>query len=481
MRNLRAVVSGLFPACVLSCVFVVSRTPVVSAQVPPTPAPTPSGQGQLSALPGLTPPQRALAVAIDALCPKLGTLSSRTFAQQDLLDRCSEMLATAAQLQGLGASSTSLGLSNAALADVLGKVSQDQEGAKGNTAVETAPHQFRVIGARLAALRGGATGVSLHGLNLNIDGKIISAAQLFRLDEKGGGASADPNGPSRLGAFLNGTGSFGTRDATDREVGFDFHTGGLTAGVDYRLADNFILGVAFNYLRTDAEINSLLGDVATRGYGGLLYGTYYIGAFYVDVSGGFTWNTYDTNRNIAYAGVGPTFTIVNRTATGDTDGQEYSANVGAGYDFKWGAFTLTPFGRVEYLNTATEGFTESGALGLDLAIRGQRVQSLRTALGAQVAYAFSVPFGVLVPQLRAEWLHEYLNGSRAVTAHFVNDPFGTAFFIPTDNPSRNFAALAAGVSGVFPRGIAAFVNYETFLGLSNVTNHQFTGGVRVEF
>jgi hypothetical protein len=37
------------------------------------------------------------------------------------------------------------------------------------------------------------------------------------------------------------------------------------------------------------------------------------------------------------------------------------------------------------------------------------------------------------------------------------------------------------VSAVFSRGISAFVNYETALGLRDVTHHGFTGGVRFEF
>jgi outer membrane autotransporter protein len=442
----------------------------------------------LSAIPGLKPPQFAVAVAMDTFCPGLRNLTMLTAGQADLRDRCSQLQETAAFNLRLppisncdGSCFTLLGLSNAQLAEVLGKLSQAQEGAKGNTAVETAPHQFRVIAGRLASLRRGATGVSLNDFKLDVDGKTISAAQLFRLDEKGGGASADANGSSRLGAFLNGNGSFGTRDPTDREVGFNFHTGGVTAGADYRFTDNLILGLAFNYLQTDAKMNSSLGDLATRGYGGLLYGTYYLGAFYVDASGGFTWNNYDTNRNIVYAGMIPPITVVDRTAAGSADGQQYTANVGVGYDLALAGFTITPFGRMEYKNLATESFTESGALGLDLMIRGQRVQSLRSALGMQVGHSFSVPFGVLVPQVRGEWLHEYKNGSRSITATFVNDPFGTTFFIPTDTPSRNFASLSAGISAVFAGGFSAFVNYETFLGLTHVTNHQFTGGMRLEF
>jgi outer membrane autotransporter protein len=358
--------------------------------------------------------------------------------------------------------------------EVLGFVSQEHTSTQGTSQVETAPNQVRTLGARLAALRRGAVPqISLQGFNLDIGGKNLSAAQLLSLDQKGGGASADANG-GRFGVFLNGNGSFGTKDGTPQEFGYDHHTGGVTAGADYRVTDNLILGGAFRWLSNSATLNNALGDVSSNSYGGSLYGSYYIGAFHVDVLGGFAWINYDTDRNIVYPGV-------TRTATGSTSGQEYTTDVTAGYDFRWGGFTATPYGRVDYLNATVESYTESGAQGLNLTIQSQRLQSLRTALGLQLSYAFSVPFGVLVPQIRGEWLHEYLNGSRPITAQFTNDPFGTAFFIPTDSPSRNFAGLSAGVSSVFAKGFSAFVNFDTFLGLTNVSNYMFTGGVRLEF
>jgi uncharacterized protein YhjY with autotransporter beta-barrel domain len=240
------------------------------------------------------------------------------------------------------------------------------------------------------------------------------------------------------------------------------------------------------YALTDADIDFGLGDVDSRSYGVSLYGTYYVGGLYVDLHGSFNWNTYDTTRRIFYT-AGPeasgtaTGLVVDRRARGDTDGHQYTVNLGAGYDFRRGPWTLTPYGRLEYLNLHIDGYTERGAQGLDLTIRSQRVESLQSALGGRVAYAISTPVGVVVPQAHAEWRHEFQNDARSITANYTHDPFDTFFAIPTDRPDRDYAALGAGVSGVFRRGVAAFLSYETILGLRDVSHHSFTGGVRVEF
>jgi outer membrane autotransporter protein len=447
--------------------------------------PAPANQN-LAELPQLSPVQSAMAGAIDIVCPKLAGLSSRNALQEDLFRRCQEMRHNALQLKTGSDLGNSLALSLDQLAAVLSAVSPEEAATQGTGAIETGTNQARAIAARLHALRLGATGLSLGELRFHVDGKTIELAQLLRPGDSGGGASADRAALGRFGAFVNGTYSFGDKDSSSREQGFDFHTAGVVAGADYRFTDNLVAGVALSYSDTDADIDFGLGDVDTRSYGVSLYGTYYVGGLYVDLLGSFNWNTYDTTRRIFYTG-GPeasgtaTGLVVDRSARGDTDGQQYTINLGAGYDFRRGPWTLTPYGRLEYLNLDIDGYTERGAQGLDLTIRSQRVESLQSALGGRVAYAISTPVGVVVPQVHAEWRHEFQNDTRSITAKYTHDPFDTSFAIPTDRPDRDYAALGAGVSGVFRRGVAAFLSYETILGLRDVSHHSFTGGVRIEF
>ena len=145
-----------------------------------------------------------------------------------------------------------------------------------------------------------------------------------------------------------------------------------------RFTDNLVLGVALSYTRSSADINFDFGDTISDGYGISLYGTYYVGSFYLDGHAGFEWNEYDTERRIVYS----TF---DRTARAKMSGQQYTGNVGAGYDFRIGAATLTPYGRAEYVHLEIDSFTERGAIGLDLFVDRQHVDSLQTAFGGRVA------------------------------------------------------------------------------------------------
>ncbi len=262
------------------------------------------------------------------------------------------------------------------------------------------------VRSHLFDLRAGARGVNLSGLSLDktAGGAPLGAVtSLASPPEWGGGASADSSSvPSKLGFFANGQGSFGDQDATSREPGFDFHTAGASVGGDYRFTDRFISGLAFGYLRTNADFHSSAGDFTSDAYSLSAYGTYYVlDKLYVDGIVTYGWNTYDTERNVANTG----------KAKGSTAGTHVSPGVSAGYNFNSGAFTFGPTGRVEYLRVDINAFREHGADPFNLSIRSQKIESVTTALGGRLTYAIATPWAVLLPLVRSEWVHEYKGDS----------------------------------------------------------------------
>jgi outer membrane lipase/esterase len=347
-----------------------------------------------------------------------------------------------------------------------------QAATLGNVAVLTTSVQNTNIGLRLAALRGGATGVGLSGLSLKIDGEPVPlAAASGLLASLGGGASADQSPLGRLGIFATGQGSFGDQDVTSREPGFDFHTGGITVGADYRITDQVVLGGAFGYLRTKIDLDSSAGDSAINGYSLSGYASYYIEKLYLDGIATVGWNNYNNERNIAG---------VNATARSSTSGTQFAGSVNIGYNFNVAGLTFGPTGRVNYIHVNIDGYQESGADGFNTRIGDQTIDSLTTDLGGQVMYAISTRWGVLMPLLRFEWEHEFLANSRTVTASVVNDP-NTAVSVLTNSPDRNYFNLGVGLTATFKRGISAFGYYEAVLGRANFTGHLFNAGVRFEF
>ena len=384
----------------------------------------------------------------------------------------------------------------------LKQVAPEEVATQGTNAVETST---KTIGARLAALRRGASGISIQGLGLNLKEPTLPGTLVAALGPFAAANSTTPTPtpttPSpfnRLGLFVNGLFSVGEKDPTSNEAGFDFHTYGVIAGVDYRFTPKLVLGVAFTYQSTNNDLDNTItlvrnvptsvsgGSADTRSFGFSLYGTYYVlEQFYVDGMLGFGWNNYRLNRVINYD-LGGGKAPVNQIAHAEPDGHQFSFSVGAGYDFRQGALTFGPLVRLQYLKLNIDGYQEKinnplPGFGWALALDSQDVESLTTALGGRASYAISTGLGVLLPQVRLEWEHEFKNDARLLTARFVNDPLRQAIRFTTDNPDRNYVNIGVGLSATFRGGISAFIDYETVVALANVTRHDITVCMRGEF
>jgi uncharacterized protein YhjY with autotransporter beta-barrel domain len=106
-------------------------------------------------------------------------------------------------------------------------------------------------------------------------------------------------------------------------------------------------------------------------------------------------------------------TQVSQTAKGNPDGTSYSLGLGGGYEFHRGGLAFVPYGRLNYYKLDINGYRESidntdPGFGWVLEFRDQTVESLTTALGGQVIYAYSTQVAVFLPQMLFEWVHEFL-------------------------------------------------------------------------
>jgi uncharacterized protein with beta-barrel porin domain len=434
-------------------------------------------EGELQAI-SVTPPQEVLGEVIEDICPP-----PRGDLVDDLQDRCDEIVGA----RGTDAEGAREGLQ---------AMAPEENSAVGTSSIEVSGAQIDNIGARLAALRRGTTGLSLQGLTFNIDGRKVSGDELFGVQArniKGGAAGADDAGFSRLGVFINGDYGWGNRDATLRQSGFDFDSYGVTAGVDYRFTDQFVLGAAFGYGNTDVEIDDNGGTLDTDAYSVSVYGSYYpTQAFYLDAIVSWGISDHDQARSIRYGVASPSpfdpgeRTLVRQTATAEIDSDQISASLGSGYNFAQNGWTFGPYGRLGYVDVDVDGFRENisnptaAGSGLGLAIDEQDFTSFTLAVGGQVTRAISMPWGILLPQFNVEYVHEFENDSDAIAGRFLGDLSGTTFFLPTDDPDRNYVNLGVGASAVFAKGRSAFIQYQTLLGYEDLESHAIGVGLRLE-
>jgi outer membrane autotransporter protein len=299
-----------------------------------------------------------------------------------------------------------------------------------------------------------------------------------RLRQRQGSASADTGGTRGFGVF----GSFDyqsfDKDTSRFETGFDRDTVGGTIGADYLFASGMVLGLAVNYAHEFGDYDGG-GGFDHDAYGVLAYGSFVpIPNLFVDATAGYTWKDYSFDRRASFSV--PGFAVAGSTR-GNTDGDEFRVGVNTGYDFLFGRFTVGPRVGVLYRETTIDDYRESGRTGLELAYDNQNVQSLTTTAGVFGSVAISTGIGVIVPQVTAEYVHEFLDDQRSVGFRLVQDLGRTRFLYQTEAPDRDYFNVGAGVAMVLPNGFQPFLNYRELLGYRDRSSHTVTVGLRVPF
>lgn len=446
----------------------------------------PIALGDLTQVNGMNEAERNTATMIQALCPQMVLLNNQTplvGGQAQLLVECRALVQTSNAQQGSGLTNNDLGYDEPELREALSQIAHQEVAIESSTATETIDGQFDTISTRMSALRRGAIGGGPGGLSLNMDGQHMLANVMT------GGAAGD--GASGWSLYLNGNYNFGDKETTSRESGFDYDNYGVTFGADRRLSAATIFGAAVGYATTESEVVDNGGTFEDENQSLSAYATHtYANGIYIDAIVTYGMVDYDTLRKVRLpdpsnpvAGV-----LTDDDIKGSTEGEQTAFSLGIGKDFHSASNNLDygVYGRAQAYRSRIDGYSETSSTGsgLELEVKEQVINSAEMTLGAQISRSLSRSYGVLVPQARVEYFHEFENDSRGITARYIHDPFNNGaylFSVPTDNPDRDFFTVGLGVSAVLQSGTQMFAFYETTAGLDDMTNHSVIFGVRGEF
>ncbi len=454
----------------------------------------------LGEVPGQSTLQSNTGNGVQTVCGRLlGATRSLTTIESQLLTACGSMVHNARVLTGdSGPTGLSLGLTASELNAVLQNTAGEEIAAPGSLATETSNGQINGAMFRLDALQGGGGGFSVGYLDAQSQQPLELAAQgrnaSFGLP-RGGGAGDhldDEDGmlEGPWGGFVNFSGSFGEKDATSQEDGFEFDAQGVTAGADYRFNDHWVLGGAFSYNQSDVDFDTTStvagGGIEADYFGVSVYALYEQDELYLNGVLGYGRGNHDISRRILVPSNNMSVAAIDTTATASPDSDNYLLSIGGGYDFVNGATTYGPVFRLNYVHVELDGYTETGAGALNLQVQDQTIKSLTSALGARISHAISRDYGVLVPQASIVWRHEYKGDSRTISTSYVNEfiPAGesaTVLPVVTESPDEDYGIVTVGISAVYQSGLQGFLAYERWVGLSDIEENLLTIGVRMPF
>lgn len=387
---------------------------------------------------------------------------------QRLAYACSLMVNTARLANGQTAANPAydLKLSNSELAAAIQAIAPVQANAQKQIGTETL--KMNAIGARLLNLRGGA-----RGMMLGMNGQDL---------QTGGGAAADDVAGGPWGGFVNVAYNWGTIDKTTLQDAYKQHSYNVLAGADYRASESFVVGGAISYSDATARYEQGLGRVESRTTGAVGYGTYYAGSWYVDGLVSYGNSHFDSRRNIDIPSNNAAVPGVAASATSRPKGDQWSAALGAGKDFRSDALTITPSARLSYIHVNNKAFAENEpTIGLGLSVDRRTFASLQSSLGARFSTTVNTASGVLLPYASVQWVHEFRRDNPSLVSRYVNDPNGLTFAIPTATPDSNFGVLAVGASMTLPNRLSAFAQFSGAVGLKDERSYGVSAGLRLQF
>jgi outer membrane autotransporter protein len=319
---------------------------------------------------------------------------------------------------------------------------------------------------RLDDLREGARGFSsnmkVNGASVNLEGKADLDGKSSAVEP-----ALSPAPENRWGVWASGFGDFVSVDADANAAGYNFTTGGVSVGVDYRLTNSLVIGAFGEYSHTRTSLEPSGSIDVNSGLGGV-YATWFSHGAYLN--GGIYGGGADYSSGRASLG---------GLANGSTSGSQWSTFLSGGYDFHLGELTVGPTAALQYTSVNIDDFSENGSL-TPLTIHSGSAESLRTDVGFRLFYRWKIGSVTLEPSLKAAWEHEYKYSALPVNASLSGFGGPTATFIgPAEG--HDSAIISAGISAQLNRALSIYLSYDGQLGRSNYDSNAVSGGIRFNF
>ena len=222
-------------------------------------------------------------------------------------------------------------------------------------------------------------------------------------------------------AWVRGFGG-NTRSDTDLIVYNDFSVsaGGVVAGADVNLTDEFQLGAFVNYGSIDLDHHGVTGGGGwdPDGLGGGLTAEYWAPNFYLQGLVGWTWFDGTQERHI--------LEIIDDwggdTARGSKSARTFTGAVRLGAPFRWGSVVLEPQAQIVRTQNQESRFSETSGTRKELRLKyhSRTTDFLESELGMKLSIPINGGDRALwVPSVRVAWLADWDQNNEAQTIGYT--------------------------------------------------------------
>lgn len=309
-------------------------------------------------------------------------------------------------------------------ADLAGLVKAQAEAAK-----RLADSQIDNVQQHLKSLRGGKCLENSLGINLtdSADGQAPVSAS----------AGCSPIAGGDLAFWSGGSVDLGDTSGKDGASDIEHTTVSLTVGLDYRLTDTFIGGVAIGFSRDRSDIGDNGTTSVNKAASATLYGLYQPGGgFFIDGLLGGGLLDFDSLRITSMTG---------QEAEASRSGRQFYAALTGGYDYRIGEISLSSYGRLSGSRSILDSVEENGTDWENALIGRQQADSLTATLGLSLGYDIDLETTVLTPELTLDFSHDFLSSSDT-TVTYADSGWPIDYVVPGSDSSRDRLTVGFGLT-----------------------------------
>jgi autotransporter-associated beta strand protein len=256
-----------------------------------------------------------------------------------------------------------------------------------------------------------------------------------------------------LRTAVSGYGLGGTADSDGNADGFRYALGGTQIAIDQSLSDLWRAGLWANLAWGNVRSQTLneQADIENYHFGGYLVGSdgtdYYLGI------AGLGFDDAEVRRRMIAGNTMP-------VAAGNYDGWQAATYLERGRSVCHRGWNLQPYVAGQYIYQHQGALIETGAGTLNLNVGDLDVYSLRSVFGGRISrVVINRTGGALTPELRAAWLHEFLDTNQVVNGSFAGVG-GAGFAVDGVDLGRDWITTGAGLNLLAHQNVRFFGGYD---------------------
>jgi outer membrane autotransporter protein len=253
---------------------------------------------------------------------------------------------------------------------------------------------------------------------------------------------------------------------------FAARSGGIAAGLDYKVTPDTLIGFALSGGDTTWGLAQGLGGGHSDAFQAGLYGAQRFGTAYLSGAMAFANYWTATSRGVAVASTD--------TLNASFDAQSWAGRAEAGYTLAWAPINLTPYAAVQAQSFYSPSFSEASSSGSNLyglTYASHTGSVTRAELGSWLSNNYLLAGGAEAVLFgRAAWAHDWQNNLQAA-ATFLTLPTAS-FIVNGAKPASELAVVTAGTELRLAQGISLMGKFDGEFGQGTST---YTGTARVRY